>query len=349
MKSKIVELQKKHADEKDDEHAEHTDYYTGGGLYSSTSRKALYHQMEPISKRMSVANDSKASLYFTPTDSIEQTQLQLSPIHINYIRENLDSYSGCMKPAPLTARKLFFQRRLMHSADDDAADAAESMQFRPLEQTYSNGCASATIDDDDLSETESTIMIANENDSSNEDNCASQPHSDYIPMNILCKKKSRIRSDSKDLYYSLENVFDMKPPQIIKLTNDLTNGETSDVQLSNSSASDNCIVDDDNNADWPNGKNTPEKEIATTTNSSMSHLIHSSQSGRSLNDADATANLNELYPSSSLPNIKRISALADVHCSKDYNGTHVILTVESTDAEEQSNAFGLPMDIVRKQ
>lgn len=282
--------------------------------------------MEPISKRKSLANDSKASVYFTPTDSIDQNQLQLSPIHINYIRENVDSYMGYMKPAPSTARKLFFQRRQMHSADDDAAAAA--MSFKPLEKIYSNGCAGAGIgDDDDISETESSIMIATENDSSNEDNCAAISHADYIPMNILCKSRSKIHCDSKDLYYSLENVFDTPPPHA-RFTNDLAIDESSDLQMSNSSASDNCIVDDENtNTDWTNGKVTPEKEISSTQNGSMS--IITKPSGLILNQVDSEPDFNELYPSSSLPSIKRtISALAEVHYSKDYNGTRVILGID---------------------
>lgn len=285
--------------------------------------------MEPISKRKSLANDSKASVYFTPTDSIDQTQLQLSPIHINHIRENFDSFGGYMTPAPSTARKLIFQRRQMHSADNEAAEPSTS---RSLAQTYSNRKDGAAIDDDDLSETESTIMIAAENDSSNEDNCASTSHNDYIPMNILCRSKSKIRSDSKDLYYSLENVYDTTLPQA-QPANDLT----SDVQTSNSSASDNCAADEDNdneNTDWPNGKVTPEKVISTIQNGSISVLPNPSSSGRYLNRADSEDDFNELYPSSSLPNIKRtISALAEVHYSKDYNGSHVIVAIEPSDTQ----------------
>lgn len=229
-----------------------------------------------------------------------------------------------MKPAPSTARKLFFQQQQMHSGDDDAAAA---MSFRTLGPPYSNGCANAIGDDDDISETESSIMITTENDSSNEDNCAAKPHTDYIPMNILCKSRSKIHCDSKDLYYSLENVFDTPPPEN-RLTNDLPIDESSDVQMSNSSASDNCMVDDENkNTDWANGKATPEKEISSTKNGSMSIITNPSR--RFLNHVDSEAGFNELYPSSSLPNIKRtISALAEVHYSKDYNGTNVILDID---------------------
>lgn len=320
----------KHAD---DRSSDHGDYYVDDGLYSTMGRRGIYNQMEPISKRRSVANESKASVYFTPTDSIDQTQLQLSPIHINYIRENVDSYMGFMKPAQSTARKLFFQQRQMYSADDDAATA---MTFRTLERTYSNGCANTIGDDDDISETESSIMIATENDSSNEDNCAAKLHKDYIPMNIMCKSKSKIACDSKDFYYSLENVFDTPPPQA-RLTNDLAIDESSDVQMSNSSASDNCMVDDENtNTDWANGKVTPEKEISNTKNGSMS--IITNPSGRFLYHVDSGADVNELYPSSSLPNIKRtISALAEVHYSKDYNDTHVSLAIDPPDTQPQKS------------
>lgn len=308
-----------------DASSDHEDYFFDDGLCSSTERKGVYSQMEPMSKRKSLANESKASVYFTPTESIDQAQLQLSPIHINYIRENLDSYMGYMKPAPSTARKLFFQQQQMYSADNDGAEPTTSRTF---EQTYANRRTSI---DDDSSETESAIMITTENDSSNEDNCAAKPNIDYIPMNIFCKRKSKICGDSRDLYYSLENVFETKSPPA-QLINDLTVDETSDVQLS-SSASDNCTADDENiNKDWAtNGKVTPEKEISTNGNRS------GSTSRQCLNHiVESETDFNELYASNSLPNIKRtISALAEVHCSKDYNGAHVILAIEPSNTQKQ--------------
>lgn len=321
LKSKIVELQKEHADEGCSEHG---DYYVGDGLYSSTGRKSIYNQMEPISKRKSMANDSKASVYFTPTESIDHqsTQLQLSPIHINYIRENMDAYVGCARPTAASARKLFFQQRQMHSADDEVIDP---MTFGSL-KAHSNGFANTIADDNDESDTESTIMIATaENDSSNEDNCAARSRNDYIPMNILCRNATKHRCDSKDMYYSLENVFDAHPSNAINersqhrpLTNDLTVGESSDVQTSNSSASDNCIVDDEQqNTDWTNGKVTPEKEISSGANGRYGYRV------------DSDPNFNELYPSSSLPIISRtISASAEVHCSEDSNESHISLDIE---------------------
>lgn len=320
MKSKIIELE---ASQVDDKSSDQGECYVGDGLNSLVEHNGIYSQLESISKRKNMANDSKASVYFTPSDSIDPNQLQLSPIHINYIRENLDSYMGCMKPPPLTPRQLFFQQRQIHSADDDGA---VPMTSRMLVQTYTNDCAGAIVNDDDSSETESTIMIGAENDSSNEDNCATKPHTDYIPMNILCKNASKIRCDSKDLYYSLENVFDTKSSPI-QLSNDLTVDEVSDVQTSNSSASDNCIVGDEHtNTDWTNGKVTPEKEITTNTNPSTSR--------RYVHRVDSAVDFNEMYPSSSLPNINRtISALAEVHCSKDYNGSQ---TIEPTNTQQST-------------
>lgn len=307
LKSKIVELQLKHGGDKDSDHG---DYYVDDGPCSSTEGKGIYSQMEPISKRKSIANESKASVYFTPTESIDQTQLQLSPIHINYIRENagMDAFAGCIKPPPLIARKLFFQ----------------SMTFRSLEK---NRRGSAIADDDDLSETESTIMITTENDA--------MPHTDYIPMNILSKCTANIRSDSKDMYYSLENVFDAKTSPM-QSVNGRTTDESSDVHLSNSSASDSCNVEDEiTNTDWANGKVTPEKDFSTTKNRSMSPLTSPSPCEQYLNRVDSEDDFNELYPSSSLPNIKRtISALAEVHCSKDFNGTHAIVAIEPSDTQQ---------------
>lgn len=255
LKSKIDELKKKHAD---DRYSEHDDSCVGDGLYSSRGYKGIYNQMDPISKRRSLANDSKASVYFTPTDSIDQSQLQLSPIHINYIRDHGASYSPFTSPTTSTARQLFFHQRQLHSAD---ASTAEAMSFAPLRETHLNGRAGMNVDDDDDDDGEvsETIVFTAESNVTNGDVEHHQSHNDYIPMNILCKTKSRIRCDSRDLYYSVENVFDpIESLSQIQLSND----ELSDVQMSNSSASDNCIADDENtNTDWATGKVTPEKDI----------------------------------------------------------------------------------------
>lgn len=248
----------------------------------------------------------------------------------------MDSYASYMRPGPSTARQLFFQQRQTHSVDD--AGATDPMTFRTLKQTYLNGCGNEIVDDDDVSETESTVMIATtENNSSNEDNCATQAHIDYIPMNILCDRPSKQRCDSKDLYYSLENVFDANQSNVQPI-NDLTVDESSDVQMSNnSSASDNCIVDDEHrNTDWSNDKVTPEKEITTNANQSMSILTNPSSSvHRYVHRIDSEPDFNELYPSSSLPNIKcTISALVEVHYSKDHNGSHVSLDMEPSNTHQ---------------
>lgn len=50
-------------------------------------------------------DDSKASVYYTPTDgTFSPGALQISPIHINYINENLDTLIGGLKPYSSVAK-----------------------------------------------------------------------------------------------------------------------------------------------------------------------------------------------------------------------------------------------------
>lgn len=208
----MTELMQKQADGATS--CDSAEYYVNGGLYAD---------LDDVSKRKSLANESKASVYFTPTESVDMSQLQLSPIHINYIKENnFDMLTNSLRRAP----KLFGHRRDLEQqldCDSGADDAA-------------NEC---------------TLMIE-----ANDFAAALNPTAKE-------RLKKHCRVNSNDFYYSLENVHDSKLNeaqmgnfQPMKIFNDLTIDEASDAHMSNSSASDNCCSENNLELD----KLAPEKE-----------------------------------------------------------------------------------------
>lgn len=231
LQSKMTKLMKQQAEERSDD-PESADYYVNDGLYGETK--------DDIKKRRSLANESKTSVYFTPTDSVDMSQLQLSPIHINYIKENnFDLLANSLNRPP---------KYIGLNRDLDCRYNCEKLT------------------DDVINE--STIMIEiNEND----ENKLSNDFAAALNPIAKHKLKRHCRVNSNDFYYSLENVCEGKPPpnlpkcnfQPMKIFNDLTIDETSETQTSNSSASDNCIASNNNlNQDSA----TPDKETIEQLN-----------------------------------------------------------------------------------
>lgn len=310
LTSKMVELQKKHSDDKSN-CSDHNDYYVGDGLYTSPGNSMAmgYNQMELGSKRKSFANESKASVYFTPNESVDQTQLQLSPIHINYIKENLDSFIGCLKPPSVDTKFCFDKNGSQYNVDIEPI-----FNFTDRKQMQSEDCNSLH---DDL-DTEHTVMMNPEDDSSNEDNCSSNPNSDYIHMNTFSKRKSKKGRNSNDLYYSLENVFDSKPSQRsyqpLQISKNTIN-ETSEAQLTNSSASDNCITDDNDSVICIDYKAETGQPISNDKTKFMSIFVNPSQSSLFLNKT--AFSFNKLQSSNSMPDLEQQIAYADIHATND--------------------------------
>lgn len=266
LKSKMTELMQKQADGAT--LCDSGEYYVNGGLYAD---------VDDVSKRKSLANESKASVYFTPTESVDMSQLQLSPIHINYMKENnFDMLTNSLKRPP----KFFGHRRDLEQ-QLDCESGADADEF--------------------------TLMI--------------EANDFAAALNPTAKQrlKKHCRVNSNDFYYSLENVHDSKLNdaqmgnfQPMKIFNDLTIDEASEAHMSNSSASDNCSSE--NNLD----KITPDEE----TNDPL----------------DAGLKLRKgLYPSNSLPNLKRNSS---AHASKDHGGAYVVLAVEPDSVVDTADCLG---------
>lgn len=232
--------------------------------------KSSYHRGNDL-KSAHHRNESKGSVYYTPNDSIDQAQqLQSSPMHINFIQENLNTYINCIKPEPMC--KFDFD---MHSLEGNLEQGIDS-----LRRQHNILCTHLNNDDDDDDETldvntEKTQML-NENDVAN-----------ALPQHNKFKRTT----SGKDMYYSLENVFDVKSSVFVsnlyeKSVSNKTIYETSETQATSSTS---------NNI----SSNNVNRSIVMT---SESFDNHPSQSLLVLNEE---VHLNDVSTSNSMPNIAR--------------------------------------------
>lgn len=264
----------------------------------SLMSKLAYNPLGAGSTRKSVTNDSKVSVYFTPNDSVDQPQIQISPLHINYIRENLDSYLGCLKPA-VSNPKFDFDMHRMQANLEKEIDRRRS-QYRSNSEDYESA-GDGDGDGDEVIEidTEKTKMLNSTNET-DDINDRMYSETGFIRLNTLPKRhKFRRATGSKDLYYSLENVFDMNVSDsnyYQMRTSTKTIDEASETQLT-SSASDNCSSSDTNHSNQLNGDGG-----GSSNPSSNSNMIskNPSQSLLELNHNGFNATQTT---SSSMPNI----------------------------------------------
>lgn len=163
----------------------------------------MYHPIDRRSLRNNVQtnnNDSKASVYYTPSDTADQQlQLQMSPMHINIIQENLDSFPDCLKPSESMCKFDFDMHRRLETNLQEEIERRRSRHI-----IY-------TEDDDETMEinSEKTKMLNCYDD--DDDDVALNSTQGYIRLNTLPKRnKYKRATNSRDFYYSLENVFDAK-------------------------------------------------------------------------------------------------------------------------------------------
>lgn len=289
LKSKIAEVQ--HARALDEEKAScYSDPH--GVLHRpyASARYAKLHLIDSHSLRKSIASGSKASVYFTPNDSVDQAQLQLSPMHINYIRENLDTYVDCIKPAAADTKFDIDMHRLQASLEQEI-NRRRSQQFRQPSDEYDSA-----VDDTNDFDTEHTRMLNQSND-----NGAAPPMAGHcIRMNTLPKRKNRRSTKVNDLFYSLENVFDGNANDS-DLEHSHRSSKTIDEAtetLLTSSASDNCS----------------SGEAVRALGPSQSVLVLNEMSAASLGERPSTCN--------SMPNILDATDLSherstdDIQCNR---------------------------------
>lgn len=248
--------------------------------------------LDASSTKKSLTNDSRVSVYFTPQDSVDQPQVQISPMHINYIQENLDSYIGCLKPASSNPKFDFDMHRLQTNLEKEI-DRRRSRYRVNSEDYESAGDEMLEID------AEQTKMLNNV-DVTEDGKMAGDLGNGYIRLNTLPKRsKFKKFAGNKDLYYSLENVFDSNAADNFNYyqmqTSTKTIDETSETQLT-SSASDNCSSNEASNS---NQLNSCERPLGQTY--SIKHP-NPSQSVLELNRG-LNGDFKDLQISNSLPNV----------------------------------------------
>lgn len=244
--------------------------------------KSPYHAIDSVPAHGSATTESKVSVYYTPNDSADQQQLQLSPMHINFMRENLNTYTDCIKPSASLCKFDVDMHRLEANLEKEIDRRRRHLGLYPED------------DEDEIIEinTEHTRML--NSDDSNLDNIATNSNQTYIRLNTLPKRnRCQGAASGKDLYYSLENVFDPVAVTGNLYGNNLSNktiDEASETQMT-SSASDNCS----------STSNNLSRSNPTNDESSDEHQ-HPSESVLVVNEVTPHV-IDELHYSKSMPNI----------------------------------------------
>lgn len=270
--------------------------------------KSIYHPFD----RRSMTNESKASVYYTPNDTVEQPQLQLSPMHINIIRENLNTFSDCLKPSESVCKFDFDMHRLEANLEQEIDRRRRRIGI-------------ANDNDDDEEEDDETIEINSEKTrmlNSDEPNMAINPTQGYIRLNTLPKRNKYKRTASgNDFYYSLENVFDLTAASTaaaaprnsnlyqMHLSNKTIDEASCEETQLTSSTSDNCSSSDMSRLNQTN---------------SDDHHCNPSQSALVLNEV-AIGGVGDIKTSNSMPNISKTNNL-----TKESNN--------DTDTDDQATA-----------
>lgn len=252
--------------------------------------KQLFNLIDSNSMRKSIATGSKASVYYTPNDSVDQAQAQLSPMHINYIRENLDTYIDCMKPAASDVKFDFDMHRLQASLEQEV-HRRRSQHLRQPSDDYDSA-----VEEISEIDTEQTKML------NHTDDMEAGMSGHCIRMNTLPRRKSKRNTKLSDCFYSMENVFD----------GNMVNGDFGRIHPSNksideasetlltSSASDNCSSSEINRSNQPNP--------------SQSELVLNGTIATALNDWPKTCN--------SMPNIIDSTASPDEQSTNGIQCNH---------------------------
>lgn len=271
--------------------------------------KSHNYAIEGPSTQRSVRNDSKVSVYYTPNDSVDQShQLQLSPMHINFIEENLNTFGDCLKPSESMCKFDFDMHRM---------EANLQKEINRRRRRHTILCAGASNigggDDDDDEMMEVTRMLNGSNDDDTTIDMTINLPQEYIRLNTLPKRKKckRIASTTKDMYYSLENVFDPMAMATdcklydINLSNK-TIDEASETQMTSSTSDSNSSSN--NMSRSKNGDLFEEQRQAAQ---SMLELIKEG--------------LIDVQTSNSMPNISKTEQLTKEHNHVD-NNTAIVAT-----------------------
>lgn len=251
----------------------------------SNNVKPIYHTIDPHSARRSLTTESKASVYYTPDDLVDQHQLQLSPMHINVIQENLNSFADYLKPSESICKFDFNVHRVEANLEQEIDRRRQRINLHSKD------------DDDDDDETieinmEKTRML--NSDDANFDNTTI--NQGYIRLNTLPKRNKCKRTLSgKDFYYSLENVFDplVNSNNIYQmhLSNKTIDEASCEETQMSSSASDNCSGYDPNQSNTMNNGDTKSVLVLNEACSSILNEIQTSNSMPNISESKPTSTM----------------------------------------------------------
>lgn len=272
-------------------------------LKSKLMRPPYHRGIDLISAHYSMTNESKASLYYTPNECADQSyQLQSSPMHINFIEENLNTYADCMKPELMCKFELNLHDVVGHESSHTARSANRNGDYDDDERI-------------DITTEQTQMLNSMKHDGDDVVNNLSQG---YIPLNTLPKRNTFKRSGSgKDTYYSLENVFDVVSGKLGNNRNEMaastkTIEEASETQATTSTSD--------------NSSSSNMSRSNAMTSGSLDHN-HPSQSMLVLN---GEAHLDDVATSNSLPNIT--SKMEKLTVERN-DADHVAVATTSIDCE----------------
>lgn len=279
LKSKIAEVHQQQGGDEENASCYSDPHDVVRRLYATSKYgKPLFNLIDSSSMRKSITTGSKASVYYTPNESaLDQTaQLQISPMHINYIRENLDTYIDCMKPAASDIKFDFDMHRMQASLEQEV-HRRRSQHLRQPSDDYDSA-----VEDTIEIDTEHTKML-NRTDDMPDSTASSTMAGHCIRMNTLPKRRFKRHVNRNDFFYSMENVSDANA---LDSDFDNINRSTKTIDeatetLLTSSGSDNC--------------SSGEMIQSNKANPSQSLLVLNEMATSGLGDASITCN--------SMPNI----------------------------------------------
>lgn len=263
---------------------------------------------------------------------MDQAQVQMSPMHINHIRENLDSYIGCLKPVSSNPKFDFDMHHLQANLEKEI-DRRRS-QYQMNSEDYE--CTEDEMLEIDAEQTKMLNNVDVTEDAKMVDGC--------IRLNTLPKRnKFKKFADSKDFYYSLENVFDSNAANNLYYnmqTSTKTIDEASETQLI-SSGSDNCSSNEVSHA---NQLNSCECPSGPSNNNSIKYM-NPSQSVRELSRG-LNGDFKDLQISNSLPNVSEtddVNTTLLMNAKKSNHNQNIELKTENnqtlTTIDGRSNSF----------
>lgn len=315
LKTKIAEVQNSANDEINSCTSDPNELAKIMQLKSKLLKQPYHHRgIDLISSHRSVTNDSKASVYYTPNESVDQShQLQSSPMHINFIQENLNTYADCLKPEPRC--KFDFN---MHRLEENLEQEIDQRRRRHTILCANLGGGDYAADDDDETidiNSEQTRML-NQSCSKNDDGICGDDDivnnlaQGYIPLNTLPKHSNKFKrtASGKDMYYSLENVFDVVSSGVVSnlyemTVSDKTIDEASETQVTNSTSENSSL-------------NNMSRLNAMTSES----LEDNNDPTQSVLMSNGTAHLNDVPTSSnSMPNIISKMEQFSIECHDNDN------------------------------